>query len=67
MRGGKPPNVKDYGNVGCKVINAGILFSTNCNHYQPRWLHIAVQTHDKAPVPMDVVKDLLEKAAARFK
>ena len=62
------PNVKDYGNFGCHMIDAKILFSTNCNRYQPRWLHIAVQVHaSKTPVPMDVVKGLLEKAASRFR
>jgi hypothetical protein len=50
------------------VTDAPILFSTNCNHYQPRWLHIAAQTHDpKNPIPMDDVKALLEKAATRFR
>jgi len=68
MRGASGPNVKDYGNVGCKVIDAGILSSTNCNHYQPRWLHIAVQFHTpKRAASMDSVKTLLEKAASRFK
>lgn len=68
VRGATGPNIKDYGNFGCHVIDAQILFSTNCNRYQPRWLHIAVQVHDsKTPVPMDVVKGLLEKAANRFK
>ena len=62
------PNVKDYGNIACKVTDAPIPFSTNCNHYQPRWLHIAAQTHDpKNPIPMDDVKALLEKAATRFR
>jgi hypothetical protein len=68
IRGTTGPNVKDYGNFGCHWVDAQILFSTNCNRYQPRWLHIAVQVHDaKGPVPMDVVKGLLEKAANRFK
>jgi len=68
IRGTTGPNVKDYGNFGCHWVDAQILFSTNCNRYQPRWLHIAVQVHDaKGPVPMDVVKGLLEKAASRFK
>lgn len=67
MRGASGPNVKDYGNIGCKIVDARILFSTNCNHYQPHWLHIAVQSHSGKPVPMDVAKALLEKAAARFK
>ena len=68
MRGGSGPNVKDYGNTGCKVIDAAILFSTNCNHYQPRWLHIAVQFHPpKHAASMDTVKTLLDKAASRLK
>ena len=68
MKGLSGPNVKDYGNIACKVTDAQILFSTNCNHYQPRWLHIAAQTHDpKNPIPMDDVKALLEKAATRFR
>lgn len=68
IRGVLGSNVRDYGNFGCKWVDAQILFSTNCNRYQPRWLHLAVQVHDaKGPVPMDVVKGLLEKAASRFK
>lgn len=68
MRGATGPNSHDYGTVGCKVVDAGLLSSTNCNHYQPHWLHIAVQTRPpKAAASMDTAKDLLEKAAARFK
>ena len=68
MHGISPgPNVKDYGNTGCKITDAGILFSTNCNHYQPRWLHIAVQTHAGIPISIDTVKSLLDKAASRFR
>src|SRR6476469_7200489 len=66
MHGISPgPNVRDYGNTGCKITDAGILFSTNCNRYQPRWLHIAVQTHAGSPISIDTVKLLLDKAAAR--
>ncbi len=68
MRGVSGPKVKDYGNIACKVTDAGILFSTNCNHYQPHWLHMAVQFRPpKQAASMDAVKGLLEKAAARFK
>jgi len=68
IRGIAGSNTKDYGNIGCKWSNAQILFVTNCNRYQPRWLHISVQVHDaKVPVPTDVVKGLLEKAGSRFK
>jgi hypothetical protein len=67
MRGLSPgPNLRDYGNTGCKITDAGLLFSTSCNHYQPRWLHIAIQTHASTPIPIDTVKPLLDKAASRF-
>src|SRR5262249_139246 len=61
------PNVKDYGNVSCKITTLAGLSSTNCNRYQPRWMHISARTRGKDPIPMDAVKDLLERAAARFK
>jgi hypothetical protein len=67
MRGAAPPNGKDYGNVGCKVVDAQILISTNCDRYQPRLLRLAVQSHSGKPVPMDVVKGLLDKAGSRLK
>jgi hypothetical protein len=68
MAGASGPMVKNYGNIGCKIIDASILFSTNCNHYQPRWLHIAVQFHPpRQAASMDTVKALLEKAAGRLK
>jgi hypothetical protein len=61
------PNVRDYGNIGCKIVDAGTLFATTCNLYQPRWLHIAVQTHGATAVPIDTVKTLLDKASTRFR
>src|SRR5262249_31590057 len=67
MRGLSEPAVRDYGNVGCKTTNFAGLFSTNCNRYQPRWLHISLQTRGKDAIPMDAGRDLLEKAAARLK
>jgi hypothetical protein len=67
MRGAAPPNGKDFGNIGCKVVDAQILISTNCDRYQPRLLRLAVQSHSGKPVPMDVVKDLLDKAGSRLK
>ena len=67
MRSVSPgPNVKDYGNTGCKITDAGILFVNTCNRYRPRWLHIAIQTHASTPVPIDTAKSLLDKAAAGF-
>ncbi len=60
-------DAKDYGNIGCKVVDAGILMSTNCNRYKPRLLRISVQIRDsKQPVPMELAKSLLEKAGGRF-
>ena len=67
LRGAAGPNVKDYGNFGCHIVNGQVLFSTNCNRYQPSAMHMEVKVHAKSPVPMDVVKGLLEKAASRLK
>lgn len=68
MSGPVGANRKDYGNIGCKITDASVVFSTNCDRYQPHWLHMAVQFHaPKHAASMDAVKSLLEKAAARFK
>ena len=62
------PNVKDYGNIGCKLVDAQILFSTHCYLCQPRWPALAVQVHPpRKTISMDTVKGLLEKAGSRFK
>jgi len=67
MRGLSGPGVKDYGHIGCKVTTVANINSTNCNRYQPRWLHLSVQTRGKDPIALDAARDLLEKAGARFK
>lgn len=68
MQGVPRSNIKDYGNFGCKWADVQILFVTNCNRYQPRWLHMSVQIHEtNSRVATDVVKGLLERAASRFK
>lgn len=67
MRGPAGPNLKDYGNIGCKVGTIANISTTNCNRYQPRWLHLSVQTRGKDAISMDAAKALLEKAGTRFK
>ena len=68
MSGAAGANRKDYGNIGCKVADASVIFTTNCDNYQPHWLHIAVQFHaPKQAASMDIVKSLLEKAVSRLK
>jgi hypothetical protein len=65
-QGWSKPETRDFGSVGCMKIAMPIP-STTCFLLQGGYLNLSISSEDGKDVSFAVVKDLLEKAAARRK
>ena len=74
--GGKSPSTqsKDFGSIGCGTQTfeglqgtKSTLYSTTCFRVQGGYLSLVLASDDPQQVSFEIVKDFLEKAAARRK